>query len=158
MTKLALSAAAVLLLAAGPLSAAFDDDFTGKTLRVDYFHSGIATEEHLSLDRARVEVLVLRGHAAEAELFPCSLDLTLEDGDEVESGGLIEHLLQSHDVLQAIYHPCVGRFAVATRATGFLVIGFQALRQIEVCDKSHVGFVDAHTECNRGDDDDAVLG
>jgi len=53
MTKLALSAAAVL--AAGPLSAAFDDDFTGKTLRVDYFHSGIATEEHLSLDRARVE-------------------------------------------------------------------------------------------------------
>jgi len=33
------------------------------------------------------------GHAAEAELFPCSLDITLDDGDEVESGGLIVRTL-----------------------------------------------------------------
>ena len=33
----------------------FDDDFTGATLRVDYYHSGTAAEEHLSVDRLRVE-------------------------------------------------------------------------------------------------------
>jgi hypothetical protein len=35
--------------------AGFDEDFTGATLRVDYYHSGTATEEHVSLDRARIE-------------------------------------------------------------------------------------------------------
>ncbi len=29
--------------------------FTGATLRVDYYHSGVATEEHVSLDRVRLE-------------------------------------------------------------------------------------------------------
>ncbi len=29
----------------------FEADFTGRTMRVDYFHSGAATEEHISLDR-----------------------------------------------------------------------------------------------------------
>ncbi len=29
----------------------FDNDFTGGTMRVDYFHSGTATEERISLDR-----------------------------------------------------------------------------------------------------------
>src|SRR5262245_30444022 len=33
----------------------FDDQFTGKTLRFDYFHSGTATEEHISLDELRLE-------------------------------------------------------------------------------------------------------
>src|SRR3989441_1054885 len=37
-----------LVLAQG---GAFDADFTGRTMRVDYFHSGTATEEHISLDR-----------------------------------------------------------------------------------------------------------
>ena len=35
--------------------AAFDDDFSGATLRVDYHHTGTAHEEHLALDRIRVE-------------------------------------------------------------------------------------------------------
>lgn len=33
----------------------FDARFTGRTLRFDYFHSGIAREEHVSLDALRVE-------------------------------------------------------------------------------------------------------
>jgi hypothetical protein len=33
----------------------FDDDFTGRTLRYDYFHNGTAGEEHISLDRLRLE-------------------------------------------------------------------------------------------------------
>ena len=37
------------------VQAAFDDDFTGKTLRVDYFHTGTAAREIFSLDRLRIE-------------------------------------------------------------------------------------------------------
>ena len=33
----------------------FDDHFTGQTLRFDYYHSGTADEEHISLDRFRLE-------------------------------------------------------------------------------------------------------
>lgn len=33
----------------------FDARFTGKTLRFDYFHSGTAKEEHVSLDKIRLE-------------------------------------------------------------------------------------------------------
>jgi hypothetical protein len=47
-------AAAGLLLAArapAPAAGSFADDFTPRTMRVDYFHSGTATEEHVSLDR-----------------------------------------------------------------------------------------------------------
>jgi hypothetical protein len=45
---------ASLLLALGRPAAGtsyFDADFTGRTMRVDYFHSGTASEEHISLDR-----------------------------------------------------------------------------------------------------------
>jgi len=45
---------ASLLLAFGQPAAqtsSFDADFTGRTMRADYFHSGTATEEHISLDR-----------------------------------------------------------------------------------------------------------
>jgi hypothetical protein len=48
----------VLALAAAvhaPAGSGFDSRFTGKTLRVDYFHSGIAKEEHVSLDGLRLE-------------------------------------------------------------------------------------------------------
>jgi hypothetical protein len=42
--------------AAAPVAAAdFDDVFTGRTLRLDAFHSGTATEEHLAVDQVRVE-------------------------------------------------------------------------------------------------------
>ena len=34
---------------------AFDEHFTGRTMRFDYFHSGTATEEHFGLDRFRLE-------------------------------------------------------------------------------------------------------
>ena len=39
-----------------PSRADFDTLFTGKTLRFDYNHTGIATEEHVSLDEIRLEV------------------------------------------------------------------------------------------------------
>jgi hypothetical protein len=46
------------LMCGASIAAAPDDfatSFTGKTLRFDYFHSGIATEEHISLDEFRLE-------------------------------------------------------------------------------------------------------
>ena len=45
--------ASLLLALSGPPAEthSFDADFTGRTMRVDYFHSGTATEEHISLDR-----------------------------------------------------------------------------------------------------------
>jgi len=41
--------------AVGSIVAGFDDDFTGATLRVDYYHTGTAGEEQFALDRARIE-------------------------------------------------------------------------------------------------------
>ena len=38
-----------------PAPADFDSFFTGRTLRFDYNHTGIATEEYLSLDQIRLE-------------------------------------------------------------------------------------------------------
>ncbi len=49
---------AVLLVIAAVVPAAnatFNDDFTGNTLRVDYFHTGTAGEEVFSLDSMRIE-------------------------------------------------------------------------------------------------------
>ena len=44
------------LLACAPVDAdSFDALFTGRTLRYDYFHTGTAGEEHISLDRIRLE-------------------------------------------------------------------------------------------------------
>ncbi len=42
-------------LAISLAAAGFDDDFTGATLRVDYDHAGTADEEHVALERIRVE-------------------------------------------------------------------------------------------------------
>jgi hypothetical protein len=44
------------LLAASTASGAdFDSHFTGRTMRYDYYHSGTAGEEHIGLDRFRLE-------------------------------------------------------------------------------------------------------
>ncbi len=53
--RLALAVPVVLTLSLAPLDAAFDDDFTGATLRVDYRHAGTAAEEHIALEHVRIE-------------------------------------------------------------------------------------------------------
>lgn len=47
----------ILLFApvAAGADSAFDEHFTGRTLRWDYYHTGTAGEEHISLDRLRLE-------------------------------------------------------------------------------------------------------
>ena len=74
------------------------------------------------------------------------------------SFALSDPLAELDQVLQAVGHPRVGRLAVAARTPGFLIVGLDRLRQVEVGDEPHVGLVDAHAESDRGDDDDAVVG
>ena len=52
---LSVAAATLIVLPAGAAGAGFDADFTGATLRVDYYHTGTATEERIALERARIE-------------------------------------------------------------------------------------------------------
>ena len=77
--------------------------------------------------------------------------------EAVVAVGLVDHASHPHHVLQSVHHPRFGRFAVTARATGLLVIRFDALRQIEVRDVSHVGFVDAHAERDGRHDHHAVF-
>ena len=63
--------------------------------------------------------------------------------------GFVDHLALLHDVAETVGHPRVRRHAVAARAARFLVIAFDALRQVEVSDEAHVRFVDAHAERDR---------
>ena len=42
---------------------------------------------------------------------------------------------------------------ISAGASGFLVVAFDVFRQIVVNNPAHVGFVDAHSECDRGADD-----
>jgi hypothetical protein len=71
--------------------------------------------------------------------------------------GAFQHLAQHDHVLQSVAHPGIGRQPVAPGAPGFLVIGLDALRQVEVRDEAHVRLVDAHAEGDGGDHDDAFL-
>ena len=61
------------------------------------------------------------------------------------------------DVLHAVGHPSFRWLAVAAGAAGFLVVGLDAFRQVEVGDEAHVGLVDAHAESDRRAHDQAVL-
>lgn len=49
------SALVLMFACGGGAEKAFEDDFTGGTMRVDYFHMGTAEAEHFGLDRVRVE-------------------------------------------------------------------------------------------------------
>ena len=70
---------------------------------------------------------------------------------------LVDHAALLHHVGQSIRHPRVGRHAVATCATGFLVIAFQALGQIQMRNETHVGLVDAHAKGDGRHHHDALL-
>ena len=70
---------------------------------------------------------------------------------------VLQHLPQHHDVLQAVAHPRARRQPVAAGAAGFLVIGLNVFRQVEVRDEAHIGLVYAHAEGDGRGHDHAVL-
>ena len=100
------------------------------------------------------------GAAAIRGLGETNQRLELADRHPLEclrAGELIDHAPLLHDVGQAIGHPGAGRLAVASGASGFLIIGLDAFRQIEMGDETHIGLVDAHAERDGGNDHHTVL-
>ncbi len=70
---------------------------------------------------------------------------------------LVDHAPLLNDVAEAIGHPGNRGLAVAARAPGLLIVGLDALGQIEMRDEAHIWLVDAHAKRDRGNDHDAVL-
>ena len=81
------------------------------------------------------------------------LDLLLAVG----RSGLGDQVAQLGDVAGAVDHPRIRRQPVASGAAGLLVIGLEALRQVEVRDEADVRLVDTHAEGDGGDHDDPLL-
>ena len=50
-----LAAALIAPVAAGAFAQSFDEIFTGATMRLDFYHTGTAGSETISLDRVRIE-------------------------------------------------------------------------------------------------------
>ena len=66
---------------------------------------------------------------------------------------LIDEVSQLGDIAVAVQQQAVRRQAVAPGAADLLVIAFDALGQVVMHDKAHVGLVDAHAKGDRGHDD-----
>src|SRR5688572_16332566 len=66
---------------------------------------------------------------------------------------LADKVVDLGDIRITVEEQAVGRQTVASGAADFLIVTFDALRQIEVNDKTYIGFVDAHAERDRGNDD-----
>ena len=64
---------------------------------------------------------------------------------------------QLNHVLQPVNHPCVRGFAIPASATCLLIVGFNCLGHIHVCDKAHVWLIDSHAKGDGGNDDNAVF-
>ena len=69
----------------------------------------------------------------------------------------LQHLPEFDDILQAIHHPRGGRLAIPARPARFLVIGFQAFWEVQMGDKTHIRFIDAHAKGNGCHHNNAVF-
>ena len=68
-------------------------------------------------------------------------------------GLALHELLEFLDVLVTVKGQAVALAAVAAGTARLLIIAFERLGNVVVDDIAHVGFVDAHAEGDRGDDD-----
>ena len=103
-------------------------------------------EQHLAAAARRFAVGEQRGQP-----------LRFEDFLAFAGAGFGDARVLQRDVLHAVGHPGFGRFAVAPGAAGFLVVGLDALGQVEVGDETDIGLVDAHAEGDGGAHDQAFL-
>src|SRR5690242_7496096 len=83
--------------------------------------------------------------------------LTLDAALALGQPRILHEREQRDDVAHAVGHPGIGRQTVAARPAGFLVIGLERLRRVEMRDKAYIGLVDAHAEGDRRDDDEAFV-
>ena len=73
------------------------------------------------------------------------------------TGGGVQQLPQLDHVLQSVGHPGGGRLTVAARAAGLLIVGLDALGEVEMRDKPHVRLINAQTEGDGGDHNDTLF-
>ena len=66
---------------------------------------------------------------------------------------LVNEIIDFGNVGITVEQKTVRGQAIASRACDFLIITFDAFRQIKVNDKAHIRFVDAHAERDGGNDD-----
>ena len=69
----------------------------------------------------------------------------------------IDHFALLHNIIESVHHPRGRRLAVAPSTTGLLVVALHGFGQIQVRDKTHIGFIDAHAERDSGDHDEAFF-
>ncbi len=91
---------------------------------------------------------------AEHRLQLLPVDVALPFARGVGAG---QEAAQLADIVQPVEHVGLGRQAVAPGAAGLLVVGLEALGQVQVQHEAHVRLVDAHAEGDGGDHDQAVL-
>ena len=72
-------------------------------------------------------------------------------------GDFVEEVRLLRDVARAEQQQAIARQAVASRASGFLIIAFDVLRQVVVNDPADVRLVDAHAERDGRADDPRVV-
>jgi hypothetical protein len=70
---------------------------------------------------------------------------------------LIDHAALLHHILQPVREPRSGGQPIPAGTPGLLVVPLHTLRKVEVGDKPHVGFVDAHTESDGGNHHHSVF-
>ena len=86
------------------------------------------------------------------------IELAVLDALDLVGGiALVDHAAALDDIGHAIAHPGIGGLAVAAGAAGFLVIGLDRGRQVEMGDIAHIGLVDAHAEGDGGDEAEHLL-
>jgi len=61
---------------------------------------------------------------------------------------VLHHHCISVTVFAAVVEHADGSFAVSACAAGFLVVSFEGLGDLPVCDEAHVVLVDSHAECS----------
>src|SRR3546814_781733 len=82
---------------------------------------------------------------------------TLDALDVITRGTAVDHPAALDDIGHAIGHPRIRRQAVAAGAAGFLVIGLDGARQVEMRDIAHIRLVYAHAEGDGGDEAQVLL-
>ena len=66
-------------------------------------------------------------------------------------------LARAHEIFRPPEHLGNRRITITPGTAGFLIIGLDRLGQPGMDDKADIGLVDAHAECDRRHNDDAVF-
>src|SRR5699024_215296 len=71
--------------------------------------------------------------------------------------GFLEHIAKQYHVVKAISHPSGSGLTITASTARFLIIALNALGDIQVGDKAHIGLINAHTKSDGGHHHDGVF-